>query len=1019
MTQESETSGPIFINPGDFKFSASQEKNKPKGRCLVLAGIIALIGIAVCALTWTPAGGGNRRTVEYALGRDVPAEDQALVDSHVWWDFVLVAGYTSIFVGILFIAHRLAFTSGYRRATRIGIGMAVLAGLADVAEDLTLLLDPPEVNGVWIPAFFATLKFCALVPAVILSVWSVGTIVKAIWNLWPWRKRTDPWPVEWSDLQRASRWDRNYAVPTSQKGKTTAVCLSGGGIRSASVALGAMQSLLAEPSDGGSDAQPAKRFNPNLIVSVSGGGYTSGAFLQALHRPKHGAKAPNEWSDDAAAAFKEDLTYPELDLQNAFTEDSVEYGHIRKHSSYIASSAREMMFALLVVAKNMLLSLALVFIPAALAGVLAGAYYSRFPIAAIIPLPDRHIQLLDEAERLDLPLSQTTANAAPSWSLLGVLVVLATVLLVVANLFEAKSLGRKDERRRRWLIAAAKAVAGLAGLVAIMVLVLPGLIRAADAVSDESFSRVVGGASAVALLNYVVVLATILWRNKHSIRSAFAKLRPGASGKRSATTYGAIPILLVVVTLIALSAAWVITLGGFAAWTYRGVLGDVTREGVIVDQYGGMIFWVGLGAALAWAVLAANDVTASSLHPFYRSRLARAFAVRRVEESPVPSAGAVTTAQRYPEREPTEFAYFAEDEHFANPDRPQFIFAAAASVGGDDSPAPGLGTVSYTFSTDWIGGPDIGWIRSSALRDPRVSARIRRDLTVQAAVATSGAAFASAMGRMAKGYETLLAVSGARLGTWLPNPAFLAQSFDEVENLAWPHGLPKFRGAGYFYRELFGSHSVRGRLLQVTDGGHYENLGLVEALRRRCTTIVCVDASGDTPPSLSTLSDAIRLAEYDLGIEFDIDTKVLDFNGRDLTAAALEPGTGTIFGDDTDFAELNARITKGCVVKIDFRYPEDGGTRESGTIIFAKAVLWERCPHWLLTYANTHPAFPHDSTSDQWFNEGQFAAYTELGRQIGSKARAVWAPLDSMGDDNSGNPVTNHRPSIPGRPLGS
>jgi hypothetical protein len=55
-------------------------------------------------------------------------------------------------------------------------------------------------------------------------------------------------------------------------------------------------------------------------------------------------------------------------------------------------------------------------------------------------------------------------------------------------------------------------------------------------------------------------------------------------------------------------------------------------------------------------------------------------------------------------------------------------------------------------------------------------------------------------------------------------------------------------------------------------------------------------------------------------------------------------------------------------------------------LILAKAVLTADLPPWLLTYADNHPVFPHDATSDQWFNEGQFAAYTELGRHLGSRA---------------------------------
>jgi hypothetical protein len=44
------------------------------------------------------------------------------------------------------------------------------------------------------------------------------------------------------------------------------------------------------------------------------------------------------------------------------------------------------------------------------------------------------------------------------------------------------------------------------------------------------------------------------------------------------------------------------------------------------------------------------------------------------------------------------------------------------------------------------------------------------------------------------------------------------------------------------------------------------------------------------------------------------------------------------------------------------------------------------CPQWVLTYAASNDVFPHDPTSDQWFNEGQFAAYTALRRIMAKQA---------------------------------
>ena len=394
---------------------------------------------------------------------------------------------------------------------------------------------------------------------------------------------------------------------------------------------------------------------------------------------------------------------------------------------------------------------------------------------------------------------------------------------------------------------------------------------------------------------------------------------------------------------------------------------------------------------LALLFLGFADVTSLSLHPFYRLRLARTFAVRRVKAS---SGG--WQAERYPATEWTWLPDYGQA-----PDKgPKFVFATAATLSGEATPAPGLNAVSYVLSADHIGGPDLGWLKTQQLFDV-APPRIKRDLTVEASVAVSGAAFASAMGRMDKGYQKLLAVSGARLGTWLPNPKLVgnlvcAQKGDcadpEDENRPWPTSLPTIRGAGYFYRELFGINYDDARLVQLTDGGHYENLGLVEALRRRCRLIFCIDAGGDAPPLLSTLSDAMRLAEYELGVTIELNEHG-PYSVNDIT-----PGSGKPFPEGHAFAGLNGRLTKGTVTFGRIKYPLAAGlTERRGILIFAKAVLWDGCPEWLLTYAANSDVFPHDPTSDQWFNEAQFAAYTSLGTIMGTHAAECAKALERSG----------------------
>jgi hypothetical protein len=192
------------------------------------------------------------------------------------------------------------------------------------------------------------------------------------------------------------------------------------------------------------------------------------------------------------------------------------------------------------------------------------------------------------------------------------------------------------------------------------------------------------------------------------------------------------------------------------------------------------------------------------------------------------------------------------------------------------------------------------------------------------------------------------------------------------------------RGFTYYCRELLASNGGRSRLVQVTDGGHYENLGLVEALRRRCKLIYCIDGGGDQPPLLQGLTDAIRLAKSELGIEIELEQE------GPFAVQKLTPGSGNPRPDDDALSSLNGRITATTATRARIKYPPAAGfscqEESEGRLIFVKAVLTERCPHWLLTYAAAHEVFPHDSTSDQWFSEGQCAAYTELGRLMAEDA---------------------------------
>jgi hypothetical protein len=895
-------------------------------------------------------------------------------------DWRVTGGYFLILVtcAVVFMVMMRAFSESSQKLSIAILGAVVIAFLSDLAENILVLISPSRSDFLnWVPDWFmnrlptrfwtfapealATVKWCML----IVAVFAIPAAGFALWRVIvshrSRRKRrrngVDWWDraLEVPDLDPddapqnvpndiESAWRQAYYVPGARKllsaaRKPTALCLSGGGIRSGCVAMGAMQTLSREPEG---DEPPRWEEAPlfdkfDYIISVSGGGYTAGARLLAVEAEGGG---------------------PERPLADRFNPGSPEFAFLRRRASYIADSPLGLVRALAEVLKNLVASLLMVFLVAVIAGWISGWFVARVPLAAFVPwrkggVVSGHLPSLDNHFAV-----AAVAVAIP--------VAFALILGALALFCEYVSTSLWSTQAKSAFSTAANAATVLALLIFGVTWALPGLMWLCAPLVPTADNKAppvaaFGGLAAVIVLQYGATLISMLTKKKEGSTAG------QASKIRKMLPPGVVQLGIVLLTLAVLAAAWLLVLGITAAQVFNWVTHDPARLSAVP-------YWLpillGIGAVVI--VLNSVDVTSLSLHPFYRGRLARALAVRRIHDKAVGY-------------EAVEGTLLDKYGH-AQEGGPKFVFAAAAALTGDAKPAPGLNAVSYVLSADYIGGPSLGWLNTSEMIDAAPS-RIKRDLTVQAAVAISGAAFASAMGRQNKGFQSLLAVSGARLGTWLPNPTFVKWARDNATNGLYPKALPSVRGAGYFYRELFGINRRDARLVQVTDGGHYENLGLVEALRRRCRLIYVIDGGGDTPPLLSGLSDAIRLARYELGVEIELD------EAGDFGVPMLAPGSAARYGPGNAFHSLNSRVTAGAVLRGRIKYPAAAnlGADNDGLLIVAKAVLWQDLPDWVLTNGAGQEGenFPHDKTSDQWFNEAQFACYTEIGRLIAMKARTV------------------------------
>ena len=916
------------------------------------------------------------------------------VELAVKWDFVLIAGYaTALGLGIV-LAAAVFWTPQAKSLVRAAPWLATAVVLADLLENAMLLTSIHTAEpSPWLTlaTIASVMKFSCLVPAAGVAV--SGFLVAIGRLLLARRVRSrkpvmtyPPSPLEDDSVfgspradaaTGATRWRRGFYVPdlTDEELHRRAaglpaagICLSGGGVRSASVALGAMQSLSEE-------LRSAK-----YLVSVSGGGYTAGALQLALASPD-----PNPKISGTVERAPEVLLRP-----GTVWED-----RIRRHADYLANSTQQFLVALGVLARVMMLSLGLILSTAVVAGVAVGRAYRLAPIAPWDPSKKLHPALSD----VTFPGVRTG-----TWYLLAILAAVAFLLYVVTLADEPRSERRNERRQRREERRAARrfrlprwsggrqprtlaeslqrVAAGftlLALLVAAATIVIPAVIFAAAWILSRygSPGTAVGGPVGALLLTWITTLAGLGRRSKAAPKAKRLFSKGGAPG---AAPSGLLQLILAVVTLFVLAAAWLLLFGAAAA---------------ISDERSALVT-----AGVLLAVLAilggVMDQTEFSLHPFYRKRLAAAFDARQVVRD------GYSVAVGYPYAEMTSLsAYAAKVEGF-----PEVIFAAAANLVGEQR-AP-LAAASFTFSSSWIGGPDIGYMRTHDI-ESAVAENLRRDITVEAAVAVSGAAVASAMGRASRWYGTVLAVTGVRLGTWLPNPHFVARWDAAREEDFWQlPGIPRIRRLTYLLREIFGIHQYTDRLLQITDGGHYENLGLVELLRRRCTEIYCIDASGDSPPTAGTLADAIALAQVELGVKITLLDNVWD----------MVPGSvSTPLKPDGPLSSLNARLSEKSVIVGHITYPpesmpapkppssttadvstnegESAITPPSGILVVAKALLTRDLDYDLLSYAARNAVFPHDSTGDQFFNDEKFCAYSQLGRELGNKAR------DAMAEEKS------------------
>ena len=709
--------------------------------------------------------------------------------------------------------------------------------------------------------------------------------------------------------------------PTRAARRVRAVCCSGGGIRSAAYSLGGLQRL--------GRAEPGKKSwyaETDFVTAVSGGSYIASSFA-LLASDRTGGPPP-------------------------YAPGSPEEQRLRAHTRYLVEDPRTAAIGIVSILYGLLLNL----VP-----LLAILYV----VGKLLGWGLHHGGLLTPSAE-DPQLWEVGHTGA-------VAVTLVAVVFLGVALFTAQRLHDiyrpPNAALTRFLDAWTLRVLALAAVLAGLLLAVPLLLRAASATTIDPGVLPFGQQAT----GFVATSIAIVGLVKGSLGRFSAKLatstEPSKGGLAGLAGRGLRALAPWVGSAVALGLLLVALLAWTSSAAYLGFRWAEASYAVLA-----------LVIVVLWQLV--TDVNRNSIHSFYRARLASAFAVRR---------DATGTCEPRPYSEPLPLEKLSG--------RPALVICAAVNTDEAGRVPSGRGCAPWTFSrsytgitsgTMFAGEPGLGDEVSGGAADAphgmlptaEYARRAgRRLVTVPGAVAVSGAAVSPVMGRQTRApIRILLGLANVRLGLWLPNP--LCDTPQHPGSGIWALMKWQLRQPGplSLLREMAGRTGLTKRWVYVTDGGHYENLGLVEALRRGATEIIVLDASGDAPDSWSAFGLAVQTARADLGVEIDLDpTKMRPRSGGKGAPTLVAQGTCT--------------------------YPN--GVRAD--LWLCKLALPEVASWDVLAWAKGHPKFPHDSTAQQLYGDREFEAYRSLGELAASTALKMY---DERATRSAKTPPAEARPEV-------
>ena len=703
------------------------------------------------------------------------------------------------------------------------------------------------------------------------------------------------------------------------------LALSGGGIRSATFSLGALQVL----------GERGVLRHVDYLSTVSGGGYIGSFWTCFLARSRIDGNRLADVVEDGARPFQRNPLYMLQHIKGR--EEGEAFRRLRNYANYL----------LLGGLWDRLRGPALM---------IRGLFINFLMVLPYVLLASGVVALLfhNQIKTGSYGWNVLTGIDVPLWGwALGIGFCFTVILSTVMQSIERRG-GRANAHSRSALFRLNMGVA-LVALAVIWVDVQPKLIHA---LFDQPLNSVNGPSSASLTWGFFVhgefwsALSAALGTISAIVGALTASRSTGLKAKLALAAVG-IMVPLSFLFLYFLLTAWAVF--GPPAWiglpSWEVLLGwmnlrDLTGQSDwLSPERLTELMYVVVAAVLLLVSVLFFDVNATSLHNLYRDSLSRTFLFSLQKNKKI---------EIFDDEDNLQLG----DVDIGKSGGPYHLLNATVNNPDlEDVALRGRRSDFFVFGPRYSGSNRFGYCPTSRLEDADPGANLGT------ALAVSAAAVAPNMGEKTKPLlRFLLAMLNLRLGYWSPSP----QGALAVTNV-WLNRV----GPIHFLAELLGvvSKGNNQKFINLSDGGHIENLGIFELLRRRCKYIIAIDSEADPNMTFNGLATIIRLARTDMGVDIDIDVDNLRRDERGLSRRHWALG------------------------RINY------GDMQTGELLYIKSSLTGSENEYITEYRSRNSDFPHETTADQFFDEVQFEAYRALGFKVGGSVFPSAAELKACPDE--------------------